>query len=210
MSRAAVTSRRKFGLSSGAPPVMSSVRCGAVQEVDHQIGGRRVHFLGAVRSGVDVAVHAGLVAAIADVDLQRSAARARSAETKSCRAKAKCRASGIPRRFRSGPETGTALAARHLGTPCAGTNSRELWLSRGLLLARSAWSCRTRGRVGGFPRSTAALQSYVEDSRPLPASYCSIGAKQLARGNRSFGDDPIGESHIRRISAEGNRMKAAG
>ena len=72
MARAAVTSRRKCGLSSGAPPVMSSVRDAPA------FAGRRApcrrprrHFLGAVRAGIDVAMHAGLVAAIADIDLQR-------------------------------------------------------------------------------------------------------------------------------------------
>ena len=41
-----------------------------LQEFDHQIGSRGVHLLGAVRAGIDVAVHAGLVATIADIDLQ--------------------------------------------------------------------------------------------------------------------------------------------
>ena len=65
------TSQRKCGFSSGAPPVMSTVgipRPGREVEA----GGHRLpaHHLAAVGPGVDVAVPAGLVAELADVDLE--------------------------------------------------------------------------------------------------------------------------------------------
>jgi hypothetical protein len=59
--------RIEFGRAAGnverrnAPPF---------QEVDHGVGCRAIHLLGAAGAGIDVAMHAGLVAAIADIDLQ--------------------------------------------------------------------------------------------------------------------------------------------
>src|SRR3974390_31348 len=41
------------------------------EHVEHEVDCIALHFLGAVRSRIDVAMHAGLVAAIADIDLQR-------------------------------------------------------------------------------------------------------------------------------------------
>ena len=71
-ARALLTSRRKCGLSSGAPPVMSSVgmrrRSRNVSAMSATV---RAHFLGAMRARIDMAVHAALVAAIADIELQR-------------------------------------------------------------------------------------------------------------------------------------------
>ena len=43
---------------------------GGAQEGEHRVDGVAVHLLGPVRAGVDVAVQAGLVAAVAEVDLQ--------------------------------------------------------------------------------------------------------------------------------------------
>jgi hypothetical protein len=60
-------------LSSGAPPVRSSVVTPglAAMKSSNGIDGFSGHFLGALRAGVDVAMQAALVAAIAEVDLQR-------------------------------------------------------------------------------------------------------------------------------------------
>ncbi len=59
-------------LSSGAPPVMSSVEMRRrSRKASTRSATSRRHLLGAVRAGIDVAMHAGLVAAIADIDLQR-------------------------------------------------------------------------------------------------------------------------------------------
>jgi hypothetical protein len=45
---------------------------GALPEhLQHEIDGAGIHRLGAVRPGVDVAMEAGLVAAVAEVDLKR-------------------------------------------------------------------------------------------------------------------------------------------
>src|SRR5262249_49974633 len=41
------------------------------KESKHRVDHLARHFLAAVRAGIDVAVHAGLVAAIADIDLER-------------------------------------------------------------------------------------------------------------------------------------------
>ena len=70
-ARAGCTRRRKCALSSGAPPVRSSVAMARARSTcEHQVDGRAVHHLGAVRTGVDVAVQAALVAVVAEVDLQ--------------------------------------------------------------------------------------------------------------------------------------------
>ena len=71
-ARAATTRARKCGLSSGAPPVRSSVSHSGAggEEGQHGVDGLARHLLGAVRPGIDVAVHAALVAAVAEIDLQ--------------------------------------------------------------------------------------------------------------------------------------------
>jgi len=43
----------------------------AVEHGEHEVGDVARHFLGAVRPGIDVAVHAALIAAVADIHLQR-------------------------------------------------------------------------------------------------------------------------------------------
>jgi hypothetical protein len=63
---------RKFGLSSGAPPVISRVGMSwTAHDLDH-FGGAvsSRHRLAAVRPCIDVAMRTGLVAQLADVDLQ--------------------------------------------------------------------------------------------------------------------------------------------
>ena len=71
-STAASTRNRKLGFNSGAPPVRSST---ATPDADRKSTtcscGTGGHLLGALRTRVHVAVHAGLVAEVAEVDLQR-------------------------------------------------------------------------------------------------------------------------------------------
>ena len=64
MLRAEWTSQRKWRLSSGAPPVMSSVAVRRRWESQHEVDRVAVHFLGAVRTRIHVTVDAGLIAAI--------------------------------------------------------------------------------------------------------------------------------------------------
>ena len=72
LARAASPAGGNCALSSGAPPVMSSVAMRRrATKVEHHVGDLGRHLLGAVRPGIDVAMEAGLVAAIADIDLQR-------------------------------------------------------------------------------------------------------------------------------------------
>ena len=67
------------GFSSGAPPVMSTVGIAVRGErLEARLHRLAAHHLAAVGPGVDVAVAAGLVAELADVDLQHRRIRRRS------------------------------------------------------------------------------------------------------------------------------------
>src|SRR5215472_16820543 len=143
MARAAHTNLRKCGLSSGAPPVMSRV-------------GRR--FLAAVRAGTDVAVHAGLVAAIADIDLERVEAAALN-RRKGNLTKPR---PGIAHRARSifATQIRIACGARHVDWHGPRTKSRE-----------DIWRRRSAKRVGVAlpkpcaPRTAAATRANAQFAR---------------------------------------------
>src|SRR5712691_1216065 len=70
-SRARLTSSLKWGFSSGAPGDVERADAGSLEVAQHGVHRLPVHLLGARGAGVDVAVHAGLVALVAEVDLKR-------------------------------------------------------------------------------------------------------------------------------------------
>ena len=84
------TSRRKCGFISGAPPVRSTVwTSGAsASSVEEAVHGARLHDFGALGTGLHVAVVAGQVAELADIDLQDFQRRARQVMPWACRVRA--------------------------------------------------------------------------------------------------------------------------
>ena len=108
--------RIEFGRAAG-----DVERCDApaFDEVEHQVGDLGRHLLGAVRPGIDVAVEARLVAAIADIDLQSielAAADRREGHLVEQRPRI---AHGNPRQLRQ-LATGRAYASRQIGVSLFG------------------------------------------------------------------------------------------
>src|SRR5450631_3658134 len=100
-------------------------RCNALalDEVEHQVGDLRRHFLGPVRPGIDVAVEARLIAAIADIDLQGvepAAADRREGHLIEQRPRVAHRNSRLPKQFATGaapasPQIGVSLFSERGG-----------------------------------------------------------------------------------------------
>jgi hypothetical protein len=114
------TIHRKWWLISGAPPVMSRVGMPARTSVQAVLYRLRRHHLAAVRPGVDVAVPAGLVAHIADVDLEHS--RSRSPREAAVRSMPGRRRTADARRVRAPPSFRPGWPA---GSPDAGDSTRR-------------------------------------------------------------------------------------
>ena len=96
-------------------------------ELEHRVGDLARHLLGAVRPGIDVAMEAGLVAAIADIDLQRvepaAAERRKGNGIEQRQHVAHGRSSlGAPN---LGPQMPRAGGRRHPAADNIGTNRRE-------------------------------------------------------------------------------------
>ena len=98
------------------------------QEREHEVDDLARHLLGAVRAGIDVAVHAGLVAAIADIDLQGIEPRRRRIAGNAIRSSSG-QVSRMALSVASGRQAYTATRRRHAAPPTAHGQFRVSGLS---------------------------------------------------------------------------------